>query len=252
MQEERLIELLMELHLGTPRQGPGERASTHRALALCAGLPAEPDILDMGCGSGAQTLDLALATDGRITAVDVYAPQVATLERAVARHGLGDRVAAMVADMRTLALPPASFDLVWCEGAVFIMGFDQGLRAWRDLLRPGGYCAVSELCWLASDPPREAAEFLLGLYPPMRDVQGNLDAAHGLGFETAGHFTLPPRAWIEEYLEPLRARLASFREAHAGDPEALELAARIDEERDCYYRFQRFYGYEFFVFRRRD
>jgi len=72
MDEDRLIDLLIALHDGLPRQGPGDLASTSRALALCTELPTAPDILDIGCGTGAQTLTLAAATTGRITALDLY------------------------------------------------------------------------------------------------------------------------------------------------------------------------------------
>jgi methylase of polypeptide subunit release factors len=65
-----MIDLLIALHHGLPRQGPGDLASTSRALALCTELPTAPDILDIGCGTGAQTLTLAAATTGRITALE--------------------------------------------------------------------------------------------------------------------------------------------------------------------------------------
>lgn len=71
MDETQLINLLIALHDGLPRQGPGDAASTRRALALCTALPTAPEILDIGCGSGAQTLTLAEATTGRITALDL-------------------------------------------------------------------------------------------------------------------------------------------------------------------------------------
>lgn len=44
--EERLIELLIALHDGFPRQGLGDAVSTRRALALCAATPF------ISCGAG--------------------------------------------------------------------------------------------------------------------------------------------------------------------------------------------------------
>ena len=57
---------------GLPRQGIGSDEETLRALALCMGLPAPPVILDVGCGPGVQTMTLARATGGRVTAVDLH------------------------------------------------------------------------------------------------------------------------------------------------------------------------------------
>ncbi|MGE5484827.1 MAG: hypothetical protein ACM3X4_07420 [Ignavibacteriales bacterium] len=47
--------------------------------------------------------------------------------------------------MLQLSFPPESFDLIWSEGAIYIMGFGNGLTAWKPLLRRGGYVVVSEL-----------------------------------------------------------------------------------------------------------
>lgn len=52
MQDERFVELLVKLHAGLPRLGPGNEASTLKALALCEQLPERPEILDIGCGTG--------------------------------------------------------------------------------------------------------------------------------------------------------------------------------------------------------
>ena len=71
---ERLPEVFFELHRDLPREGPGDDASTLRALAMCTELPAQPDVLDVGCGPGMQTLALATATGGTVTAVDAHEP----------------------------------------------------------------------------------------------------------------------------------------------------------------------------------
>jgi methylase of polypeptide subunit release factors len=57
-----------------PREGPGDDASTECALRLLQHLPPRPRILDIGSGPGAQTLVLARATGGTVTAIDVHQP----------------------------------------------------------------------------------------------------------------------------------------------------------------------------------
>ena len=51
---------LFTMHEGLPRQGPGSTACTKKMSSLIFGLPENPVILDIGCGSGMQTIDLAL------------------------------------------------------------------------------------------------------------------------------------------------------------------------------------------------
>lgn len=213
-------ELFFELFSGLPRQGPGDSESTRRALALVPPLSRESRILDIGCGTGTQTLELARHTPASVVAVDFHAPFVEELARTAARLGLGDRVQACVGDMAHLGFPPRSFDLVWSEGAIFAIGFDAGLVAWRDLLRPGGHLAVSELCWFRPDPPRECADFFASEYPAMRDVAANREAAVRAGYELVGDFLLPSSAWWTDYYEPLGRNIEAFSARHAGEGEA--------------------------------
>lgn len=106
-------EAFWTLHDGLPRQGPGDRDSTLRALALMSELPSAPAILDIGCGPGMQTLDLARAA---ITAVDTHLEFLAELERRAEAAGLAARIVTRRASMTALPFAEASFDAVWCEG----------------------------------------------------------------------------------------------------------------------------------------
>ena len=114
--------------------------------------------------------------------------------------------------MTALAFPPASFDLLWCEGAAYIMGVGAALRAWRPLLRPGGRAALSEAVWLRPDPP-EPARRLFADYPAMGDVAAARDLVRRSGYRLLGDFVLPQAAWMADYYDaappaPRRARAA--------------------------------------------
>jgi SAM-dependent methyltransferase len=249
--EGRLIELLIALHDGLPRQGPGDSASTRRALALCAALPTAPEILDIGCGTGAQTLTLAAATAGRIMALDRSLEFLRSLRRAVNDRGWSSRVQVCQGDMQALPFREASFDLIWSEGAIYIMGFDAGLTQWRSWVKPEGYLAVSELSWFRSDRPAELKAFFDAEYPALRSVEANLTAAGERRWQVVGHFPLPWSAW-REYYDPLRERLPAFRAAHAGDADAQVVADLTETEMALMARYAADCGYAFYVLRRRD
>ena len=95
----------------------------------------------------------------RIVAVDNHPPFIHILNREAQRLGVANRLEARVADMRRLDFADDSFDLIWCEGAIYNVGVKAGLRDWRRLLRPNGHVALTEVCWRKPDPPAECVAF---------------------------------------------------------------------------------------------
>ena len=249
MSDDRATDLFFELFSGLPRQGPGDAASTRRALSMIPPLGPEGRMLDLVSGTGTQTLVLAEATPASILAIDFHAPFVEELNARAARAGVADRVVGRVGDLRRLEVPARSFDVVWSEGAMFVVGFDRSLEAWRDLLRPGGHVAVSELCWFAADPPAECREWLEAEYPAVRDVEANREAIRRAGYDLVGDFLLPPSSWWDDYYGPLGRNVVAFRARHAGDETAGAIASQAEREIETFRRHSDAYGYAFFVLR---
>lgn len=247
--EKILGEAFFELHRDMPREGPGDEASTLRALEMCSELPERPEILDIGCGPGMQTVTLARATGGPIAAVDLHQPFLDQLAASAAAAGVADRITLMRADMAALPFEPSSFDLVWCEGAAFVMGVEAALQAWRPLLRPGGYLAFSDLMWLSPDPPAEVKAFFIAADPNVTDVAGNLERVRAAGYEIVGHFTLPDESWLTHYCDPLAERIPAALEKYAGDEESLAIIKQQVDEIAMRRTYPDAYGYEFIVTR---
>ena len=249
MSDARAMELFFELYSGLPRQGPGDSDSTRRALSLVPPLDSTAHLLDIGCGTGAQTFDLARFSPASILAVDLHPPFVDALNARAAELGLTDRVEARVGDMNRLDFPPHHFDLIWCEGAVYFMGLEAALEAWRQLLEPGGHVGVSELCWLESAPPDDCIRYFESEHPQMRDIEQERAEIQRSGYELVGDFPLPDSAWWKDYYEPLLRNLAVFRDRHAGDSAASSVAEETQREIEMFRRYSDYYGYVFFVMR---
>ena len=252
---DRLMEVLLDVHSGLPRQGPGDDESTLRALSLCTELPMRPAVLDVGCGPGMQTVALARSTDGTVTAVDLFEQFLDQLRERAEAAGVRDRIQVMRGDMSDLPFGKDSFDLIWSEGAAYIMGLTEAFTQWREFLRPQGYMAVTEISWLVpeADVPRRAFDFFHDEYPAITDVPGNLARIEACGYEIVGHFTLPDAVVVDGLLHAAReATSRRAREKYRGDTTAQAFLDDTAEELRVRREYGDSYGYEFIVARLRD
>jgi len=66
------MQYFFEVYGTLPRAGPGDDRSTDKAFKMVPNMPTRPrDILDIGCGPGMQTLELARLSKDNITALGV-------------------------------------------------------------------------------------------------------------------------------------------------------------------------------------
>ncbi|MEM1267915.1 MAG: class I SAM-dependent methyltransferase [Pseudomonadota bacterium] len=227
------------LHQDLPREGPGDRESLDWALTLAAP-PRDGQILDAGCGPGADLLDLvAHVPDGRVIGLEQHAPFV---EAAAARVAEERRVDVRHGDMAAAEGP---FDVIWCAGALYFLGVEAGLRGWRASLTPGGAVVFSDAVWLGTARP-EAARRQWEEYPAMTDIPGTLARIRASGYRSMGHRILSDAAW-EAYYTPLERRIADL--SPGADP---ALAAVLEEGRreiEVWRAHRDAFGYALFVAR---
>lgn len=246
------ISFIFTMHEGLPRQGPGNNECTRKAFSMLNNLPDQPKILDIGCGAGMQTIELArICPDGHVTAVDIHQPYLDDLARKAAAAGVGDRITTLQASMDDLPFEDASFDIIWAESSIFIVGFGEGLKSWKRLLRPGGYLCVTEAVWFTDLPSPEAVAFWDDCYPAITSVSENGAIAEGAGYDVITTFPLPGSVWWDNYYTPLLERLPDLKASAAGDPDKEALVAFSEREIAMHREHGDEYGYQFFILRRR-
>jgi ubiquinone/menaquinone biosynthesis C-methylase UbiE len=239
------LQALVTLHRGLDRQGPGDETLARDILAQLPRLPRPPRIADLGCGSGAASVLLARWFETKVTAVDLF-PQFLDDLRVRAKHaGCSHLVEAVQADMGSLDWPVGCIDLLWSEGAAYILTFRGALEAWRPLLSAQGVAVISEITWRTDDPPEEVANYWGNAYPAMATEEQNRRHAREAGFTVIATRPLPSNAWWTSYYNPLLERIEVVR-----DGASAPLASVIEEtlkEIDLFRRFSDDYGYTFYI-----
>ena len=133
------LDLIIDFHKNNPRQGPGSQQSTIKALQFLPQLTPQAQLLDVGCGTGAQTMVLSEQTPAHITAVDSSKEFLSILKHKALQQGITNRLTVKEMDMEQLAFAPESVDVIWAEGAIYNIGFSRGIREWRPLLKKDAY-----------------------------------------------------------------------------------------------------------------
>jgi len=134
---------------------PAERAAWDRVFALALGGRAKLDALDVGCGTGFLSLELALRGH-RVTGID-FAPEMLALAKGKAASAKV-QIRFEHADAENLPFAPASFDLVITRHVLWTLPHpDAAISEWIRALRPGGRLTVIDGQSLVAPGEEQAA-----------------------------------------------------------------------------------------------
>jgi len=212
----------------------------------------KPRILDIGCGSGVPTLEVARLGQGEVIGIDINQPALDEFTRRIAEAGLHDRVQAVKCSMFHMDFPDESFDIIWAEGSTFIIGFEKALKEWRRFLKPEGFLVAHEMTWSRPDPPQEAYNYWKGLAGSgIRTVTEYLEQISACGYGLVGYFTLPEDVHWIEYYSPLERRIQELRLKYVNDSKALEVLNKEQKEIEVARKHHQWYSSAFFVMQRR-
>jgi len=173
----------------------------------------KPRILDVGCGSGVPTMELARLSNGEVTGLDIDQDMLDALRGNVEKAGLSDRVKVINRSLFDMEFPDESFDIIWAEGSIFVIGFKKGLQEWKRLLRPGGFMVV-------------------------HDENGNigekLEQISSCGYELLGYFELDEKTWWAKYFAPLEKLILETRVKYPNAPGVIEAVHSAQREIDMF------------------
>jgi ubiquinone/menaquinone biosynthesis C-methylase UbiE len=172
-----------------------------------------PFILDVGCGSGVSTMELAKLGDGRILALDIDEHALERLDAKIKKAGLSHRMKTLKRSMLDMDFPKQSFDIIWSEGSIYVVGFENGLREWARFLRPKGFLVVHD---------------------ETGNLQEKLRKISSCGYDLIDYFILDQDVWWNEYCVPLQKLINEMRPRCYNDPGALALIDQNQREIDMF------------------
>ena len=169
----------------------------------------KPRILDIGCGSGIPTLELARLSQGEIKGIDIDQPALDEFTRKIQAAGLADRVQALYCSMFNMDFADESFNIIWSEGSIYTVGFERGLREWKRFLKGNGNMVIHD---------------------EQANVEEKLNQISNCGYELLGDFIVSQETWWTEYFAPLEKLIKETRIKYPHDPKTLEELRQAEEE----------------------
>lgn len=247
------LELIIDLHKDSERQGPGSEEETLKALDFMD-LPRvrELKITDIGCGSGGQTITLAKNLNGQITAVDLFPEFLDELNEKSQKLGLNKKIKTLEKSMDDLPFNNEKFDIIWSEGAIYNIGFENGIKKWKDYLKVGGYLAVSEITWITNSRPKEIEEFWTQEYPEIDTASNKIKILENNGYTLVGYFYLTQDSWIENYNNPMEARFETFIKRNNNSELARKIVKENKAEIELYQKYKDYYSYGFYIAKKNE
>lgn len=228
------INLICEYFSNLERQGPGSPEVTLKALSFIDNLTDQSRIADLGCGTGGQTMILAQHAPGHITGLDLFPGFIDRFNDNARQIGLQHRVKGIVGSMESLPFQKDNFDLIWSEGAIYNVGFEQGLNEWKQYLKQGGYIAVTEASWYTDERPDEINDFWMKAEPGIDTIPNKVAQMQRAGYVPVSTFILPENCWMEHYFVPQAKVREKFLNKYPGDERVETFLAFGREEEELY------------------
>ncbi|MBU2898065.1 MerR family transcriptional regulator [Vibrio hepatarius] len=226
------------------RWAPGSTQDSLRALSLISP-ESMSQILEVGFGKGLSTILLAENSTAHITAVDNEPMAIEHLHQRVQSLKFEERISPVCASMTELPFKEKSFDAIWAESCVYIMGMENALKQWKPLLKDQGMLMVSDLVWLTDTPDDDAMKFWLADYPDFSSIPERLKLFKQQGYEVMEHFSLDIKAW-KNYWLPLQQRIEGLKPSMPNS----QAIADIEKEISIYEQSAaKDFTYQYFVLR---
>jgi len=186
---------------------------TRKAFRMLPNFHNPPRILDIGCGSGVPTMELARLSGGEVIGIDIDQPALNKLIKKIREAGFSDQVQAINYSILDMSFPDESFDIIWSEGSIFVIGFKRGLQKWKRFLKPNGFMVIHD---------EEGS------------ITDKLEQISSCGYDLLGYFVLGEDTWWNEYYAPLEKFIQKTGIKPGDDPKVIVELQNAQREIDMF------------------
>ena len=168
----------------------------------------DPKILELGCGSGLVTLELARLTKAKIVGIDIDQTLLEILIKKIQEEGLTKQITIKRMDFLHNRFNNEEFDIIWEEGVIHIIGFKQSFKECYRVLKPGGYLVIAQA---------------------IQAINQNLNLIKESGFELIQKLKWPEGCWWTDFYKLLEQKISDIREGKEKSDFILNISA-VEEE----------------------
>ena len=188
----------------------------------------KPRILDIGCGTGMPTLELARLSNGEVTGIDIDQGALDKLNLKIKQEGLSGRIKVYNRSVYDTKFEDEVFDFLWGEGVLHILNIKKSLEECNRVLKTNGFLVVGET---------------------IKWIKNNLKVFPKYGFNLINKFLLPEECWWKEYYFPMEKKIKDLRSKFKNSKELeklkvyereIDMVKKSPKEFDCaFYIFQK-------------
>lgn len=225
---------------------PGSEKSTIAACKMILDANGIKNIVDMGCGNGTQTIALSkYFKTSNIVGIDIDQYQLDKLNLKIRENNLIDRVSCINSSM-IHPIVDICADLIWSEGAIYIIGLKNGLNIWKKFLKKEGYLVFSDLSW-SKTPSQEAYDYWKKYCPNIDTINNKIKIIEECGYKLINHFSVDKSDWTENFYGPLENRLKHISKEFKSNEESQKILKQLSYEIELYNNHSDEYSYEFYI-----
>ncbi len=168
----------------------------------------DPHILDVGCGTGIPTLELARLSNGKIIGIDIDQRALDKLNLKIKQEGLSDRVKVYNRSIYDMKFEDEMFDIIWEEGVIHLLDLKKALTECNRVLKLNGFMITGEATnW---------ADKKLKYFPKF-------------GFKLVKQIPWEKECWWTEYYAPLEKKINILRKKHENLDDIVEIKQHLKE-----------------------